>query len=476
MHSALWRIRPCCTRRHSCLHSSPPPPRFERLRRWRRASLRGLALALGAASAAQAAIPQTERDALIALYNSTNGAHWKYRNNWRNSGDTDFNAPGTECSWYGVTCDGAQAHVIKVDLENNRLSGEIPDLSGLPQLGDFEAGANQLSGPIPKLSGLQQLQTFDVSQNQLSGEIPKLSGLPKLENFNVYTNQLSGPIPDLSGLPQLQHFNVHTNQLSGPIPDLSGLSQLQVFRAYNNLLTGKPPAAPTSLLANKSRLCPNLLEAPSPTDTAWDTATGGNWHSGCSATAHTVTAQAGPNGSVSPATQQRVHGTAAVLRFTPAAGYALDQATAVPSCGPGAIIRYDPYLEIKSVEADCDIQVSFKLLPGHHAITATANPSAGGTVSCTPGTVPDGGSSSCTATANSGYVFDAFNGGDCTSVSGNTCQLTNVTAPKTVTANFRLISAPPSSGVTPVPTLGHWALMLLGLLTAALGLQRLRRS
>ena len=37
------------------------------------------------------AIPQIERDALIVLYNSTNGPGWKYTDNWNG-------VAGTECS------------------------------------------------------------------------------------------------------------------------------------------------------------------------------------------------------------------------------------------------------------------------------------------------------------------------------------------------------------------------------------------
>ncbi|WP_172425557.1 IPTL-CTERM sorting domain-containing protein [Vandammella animalimorsus] len=603
-------------------------------------------VAWAAASTAQAAIPQAERDALIALYNSTDGAHWKNRSNWRNGGDTDFNAPGSECSWHGVTCDSAKAHVTKVNLADNQLNGTIPNLSGLHQLQHFDVSVNQLSGTIPNLSGLHQLQHFDVSINQLSGTIPNLSGLHQLQRFDarvnqlsgtipnlsglnqlqrfkVGVNQLSGTIPDLSGLHQLQHFDVSVNQLSGTIPNLSGLNQLKAFQVGDNLLTGKPPAAPTGLLPSESWLCPNKLEAPSPTDDAWNAATTGNWSDGCSTTAHTVTAQAGPNGSVDPATQQRVRGARAWLAVTPAAGYEFDQATPAPSCGPVTItMRDNTNLVVEPIEADCEIQVSFRrILPGHHSITATANPAAGGSITCTPNPVPHGGNSTCTASANTGYVFNVFNGdcngktctltnvtaplsvvahftqavpilplraitatanpamggsvtctpnpvphggnstctatansgyvfdgfsGDCngstctlTNVtalktvtanfrattpathaitatanpsvggtvtctpnpvpnggnatctatpaagyafdgfggdcSGNACSLTNVTAPKAVTARFRLIAAAPGSA-TAVPTLGHWALLLLGLLTAALGLQRLRRS
>ncbi len=67
-----------------------------------------------------------------------------------------------------------------------------------------------------------------------------------------------------------------------------------------------------------------------------------------------------------------------------------------------------------------------------YAITATAKPAAGGTVSCTPNPVDYGGGSICTATANTGYTFRVFSGA-CT---GSNCALSNVTAAKAVTATF----------------------------------------
>ena len=71
-------------------------------------------------------------------------------------------------------------------------------------------------------------------------------------------------------------------------------------------------------------------------------------------------------------------------------------------------------------------------LPATYPIMATASPTGGGTVTCAPYPVPDGGTSTCTATANPGYVFGAFSG-DC---SGSTCTLANVTAAKSVEATF----------------------------------------
>ena len=69
----------------------------------------------------------------------------------------------------------------------------------------------------------------------------------------------------------------------------------------------------------------------------------------------------------------------------------------------------------------------------NYAITATANPTAGGTVSCTPNPVDYNGSSNCSASANAGYTFANWSG-DCTG--SGACTLSNVTASKSVTANF----------------------------------------
>ena len=66
----------------------------------------------------------------------------------------------------------------------------------------------------------------------------------------------------------------------------------------------------------------------------------------------------------------------------------------------------------------------------NYAITASANPAPGGTVTCTPNPVPQGSSSTCSMSANLGYTLANWSG-DCT---GSSCSLTNVMAPQSVTA------------------------------------------
>ena len=66
-------------------------------------------------------IPETERAALISLYESTDGDNWKDNTNW--------NGPvGTECSWYGVNC--VSGAVYSLDLDGNNLNGKIPAAIG----------------------------------------------------------------------------------------------------------------------------------------------------------------------------------------------------------------------------------------------------------------------------------------------------------------------------------------------------------
>lgn len=70
-----------------------------------------------------------------------------------------------------------------------------------------------------------------------------------------------------------------------------------------------------------------------------------------------------------------------------------------------------------------------------YAVNAVASPVAGGSAACTPNPVTHGGSATCTATPATGYTFAGWSG-DCT---GAACELTNVTAPANVTANFDAI-------------------------------------
>jgi hypothetical protein len=247
-----------------------------------------------------ATIPASERAALVAIYDNTNGASWRASTDWKG-------VVGTECTWYGVVCSTGNLNVTELRLNannlvgvlpaslnqltqlaflfasRNTLSGSIPALTGLAKLEDIELNENQLTGPIPSLQGLVSLRLVFLDRNQLSGSIPALNALANLERFSVDTNKLTGSIPPLLGLKKLDLLTLSNNLLTGPIPPLTDLSALQRFNVYSNQLSGDVPAvpSPTSLLfADASQLCPNAL-TPS-VNVAWDTASRVKpWSNGC---------------------------------------------------------------------------------------------------------------------------------------------------------------------------------------------------
>jgi len=123
-------------------------------------------------------------DALVALYNGTNGATWTNRTSWLAT-----NAP---CSWYGVAC--TSGRVTQLILNNNNLLGTLPtQLGNLTNLTALNLASNQLSGNIPtELGNLVNLSSLYFQENALSGEIPTtITNLSATVNFNIGYNMLS---------------------------------------------------------------------------------------------------------------------------------------------------------------------------------------------------------------------------------------------------------------------------------------------
>lgn len=182
-------------------------------------------------------IPTTECEALVALYNSTNGPSWTTNTNWLNT--------STPCNWYGVTCDGEQPrHVIGLALSNNNLNGTIPpELGSLKSLKFLRLSNNQLSNIIPgQLGELTRLEELRLSNNNLRGHIPpQLGRLANLRNLNFNGNQLSGRLPPQFGnLLNLRVLDLSENQLSGSIPpELGDLDRLRALLLNNNNLNGR---------------------------------------------------------------------------------------------------------------------------------------------------------------------------------------------------------------------------------------------
>jgi len=182
-------------------------------------------------------IPQTECEALVALYESTDGDNWNDNTGWL--------ATNTPCSWFGVTC--GDGNVTRLNLSNNQLSGPLPpkigNLAALTRLGLWD---NQLSGPLPpEIGNLAALTYLSLGSNQLSDSIPpEIGNLAALTSLTLSDNQLSGPLPpEIGNLAALTYLRLERNQLSGPLPpEIGNLAALtRVLYLFSNQLSGEIP-------------------------------------------------------------------------------------------------------------------------------------------------------------------------------------------------------------------------------------------
>jgi len=183
-------------------------------------------------------VSKTEADALIALYNDTNGTGWTNNQNWTKLVEV--------ATWSGITVNDGNVTVI--NIKRNNLVGTIPaELGNLSELLYLDLQINNLSGSIPTtLGNLTKLDYIALDENQLTGSIPsELSNLTLLRYLYLYKNQLTGTIPpNLLLNPDGLVLSLADNNLSGVLPaylkDVNVIQGDRFYRGfdlYNNKFT-----------------------------------------------------------------------------------------------------------------------------------------------------------------------------------------------------------------------------------------------
>ena len=178
--------------------------------------------------------PESDKEALIALFRATDGEYWDKTRIW-----LGFQPIG---EWPGVTTD-EDGRVTNLELSQLDLSGQLPrELGNLSNLKVLNLAHNQLSGPLPaELGNLSNLRGLYLADNELSGPVPaELGNLSNLSVLYLAHNKLSGPLPaELGNLSKLNVLSLSNNQLRGVVlPSLDYMANLTKVEITGNRFTG----------------------------------------------------------------------------------------------------------------------------------------------------------------------------------------------------------------------------------------------
>jgi len=185
--------------------------------------------------------------ALIALYNSTDGANWNEGYTW------DLAQPLDE--WYGVTVN-EYGCVICLDLEWHSdcsstwiggigLSGTLPpEIGNLGSLKSLYLSGNDLGNIPPEIGNLTHLENLDMGASGLSGDIPpEIGNLSNLKHLDIYYNDITNIPSEIGNLAKLETLFLSFNPISGSLPpEIGNLTNLRSFTCNATQLSGSIPA------------------------------------------------------------------------------------------------------------------------------------------------------------------------------------------------------------------------------------------
>jgi hypothetical protein len=127
----------------------------------------------------------SERRALIALYEATDGENWSRNDRWLTATPItgieaiDYHLDiWSVCDWYGVSCGATSGRIVSLSLSLNNLSGAVPpEIGRLHGLQELYLGDNQLTSLPPEIGQLTNLRRLYLEGNQLTSLPPEVCAL-----------------------------------------------------------------------------------------------------------------------------------------------------------------------------------------------------------------------------------------------------------------------------------------------------------
>ena len=173
-------------------------------------------------------------------------------------------------------------NLIVLELNNNNLSGNIPDnYCDLQNISQIDVRYNNLCPPYPDCLAdfenqivpqycenivcpesevglwgwcynIEATTIMRLYNKDIVGEIPaEIGELENLERLDLRYNQLSGEIPpEIGNLTNLLYLQLNHNQLTGEIPpEIGNLINLQILMLNENSLSGQLPESMANLVS-----------------------------------------------------------------------------------------------------------------------------------------------------------------------------------------------------------------------------------
>ena len=132
-----------------------------------------------------------------------------------------------------------------LNLENNGLSGDIPDFLGDLPLTVLRLGGNDWNaGTIDFVYGMTTLEDLRIYDANRNGSVDAAIGnLVNLQRLELYSNQLEEELPEEIGACEaMTYLDIEFNSFSGPIPaSIGNLANLEEFYLSGNNFEGAIP-------------------------------------------------------------------------------------------------------------------------------------------------------------------------------------------------------------------------------------------